>query len=156
MRQFFGDLNPASLNIPSEIAIGLSNEWLLFDYIPPSGKTLIIQYYFANPDNLSKALLNELKQVVETHHIHIFQTFAPSKPPYVFLQSVFTDTKFKVYDCSMSLVANGMSGSFVGRLTQIDKVKYLVGSNPMVFPNRYTSNEIHILAEKKAVVPSLP
>jgi len=153
--EFMGDIDPARLNISEDILQGLSGEWLLFDYKPKNGKTLIEQYYFGDPDRLGETELNELKQIIETQSLHLFQTYTTSQPPYVFLQSVFTGKKFKVYDRAMSQSFHNLPGSFFGSISKVDKTYYLVGSNPINFPIRHTQRAIKIFAKEKTPAPSL-
>lgn len=153
--ELLGDVNPMQLNVSEEMLRGLSGEWLLFDYKPNNGKTLIEQYYFSDPDNLGQAELSELKQIIETQSLHLFQTYAVGQPPYIFLQSVFTGKKFKIFDKALSKSIDNMRGSFFGRIAKVDKTYYLVGSNPINLPIRHTSRSIKIFAKQKTLVPSL-
>lgn len=155
LMEFLDDVDPTQLNVSEEILQGLSGEWLLFDYKPENSGTLIEQYYFGDPDKLSKIELSELKQIIETQSLHLLQTYAESQPPYVFLQSVFTDKKFKVYDRAMSQSVNNLPGSFFGRISKVDKTYYLVGSNPIAFPIRYTQRAIKVFTKEKTPAPSL-
>lgn len=153
--ELIGDIDPTQLNVSEEILQGLSGEWLLFDYKPKSGRTLIEQYYFSDPDSLSRTELSELKQIIESQTLHLLQIYASSQPPYVFLESVFTGKKFKVYDRTMSQSVDNLSGSFFGRISKVDKTYYLVGSNPITFPIRYTQRAIKIFVKEKTPTPSL-
>ncbi len=153
--EFLGDVDPTQLNISEEILQGLSGEWLLFDYKLKNGKTLIEQYYFSDPDNLNKTELSELKQIIESQSLHLLQTYAGSQSPYVFLQSVFTGKKFKIYDRAMSQSIDSLQVSFFGRIAKVGKIYYLVGSNPIIFPIRYTQRSIKIFAKEKTPDPSL-
>ena len=153
--ELMGDIDPTQLNVSEEILQGLSGEWLLFDYKPKNGRTLIEQYYFSDPDNLRKTELSELKQIIETQSLHLFQTYAVSQLPYVFLQSVFTGKKFKVYDRALSQSIDSLQGSFFGRIAKVDKTYYLVGSNPVTFPIRHTQRSIKIFTKEKTPAPSL-
>ena len=155
LQDFFGDIDPTKSDISEEMMQGLSNEWLLFDYKPMSGKTLIKQYYFHNPDNLSDIELNELKQIIQTQSLHLLQTYSKSEPPYIFLQSIFTGKKFKVYDRKLSLSIDQLEGSFLGRLAKVGKTNYSVGSNPLAFPIRYTQRAIKIFTKEKTAAPTL-
>jgi len=153
--ELMGDIDPTQLNVSEEILQGLSGEWILFDYKPKNGKTLVEQYYFSNPDDLNKTELRELKQIIESQSLHLLQTYAGSQPPYVFLQSVFTDKKFKVFDRAMSQSIGNLPGSFFGRIAKIGKIYYLVGSNPIIFPIRHTQRAIKIFAKEKTPPPTL-
>lgn len=138
LMELLDDIDPTQLNISEEILQGLSGEWLLFDYKPERGRPLIEQYYFSDPDYLSKTELSELQQIIETQSLHLFQTYAVSQPPYVFLQSVFTGKKFKVYDNALSQSIDNLQGSFFGRIAKVGKIYYLVGSNPINFADFIT------------------
>ncbi|MFZ5376788.1 MAG: hypothetical protein ACOZAN_03950 [Patescibacteria group bacterium] len=153
--EFLDDIDTTQLNVSEEILQGLSSEWLLFDYEPKNGRSLIEQYYFNDPDNLSETELRELRQIIETHSLHLLQTYASSQPPYVFLQSVFTGKKFKVYDRAMSQSINSLQGSIFGRIAKVGKIYYLVGSNPITFPTRHTQRSIKIFAKEKTPTPTL-
>lgn len=155
LMDLLGDVDPTQLSIPEEILQGLSGEWLLFDYKPKNGGTLIKQYYFSDPDKLSTIELSELKQIIETQSLHLFQTYTSSQSPYVFLQSVFTGKKFKVYDSALSKSIDSLQGSFFGRIAKIGKIYYLVGGNPITFPIRHTQRSIKIFAKEKTPTPSL-
>jgi hypothetical protein len=154
--ELFGKTDLSQLPISEELLSGLSNEWLLFDYKPPKGKTLIEQYYFNDPDNLSPTELKQLQQIIETQSINLFQPYSKSKPPYVFLQSIFSNRRIKVYDRKLSLTIDQLQGSFLGRLAKVDKINYLVGSNPIVFPIHYTQRAIKLFAKEKTPAPTLP
>lgn len=153
--ELFEGINPNQLDIPQETLSGLANEWLLFDYKPAGKQSLIEQYYFSNPDNLEKPELKELRQIIENQSFHLFQTYAKSQPPFIFLQSVFTGKKFKVYDFTLSLSIDELNGSFLGRLAKVGKTSYLVGSSPLTFPIRHTQRAIDIFVQEKTPVPSL-
>lgn len=153
--ELMGDIDPTQLIVSEEMLQSLFGEWLLFDYKPKSGGTLIEQYYFRDPDNLSRTELDELQQIIETQSVHLLQTYAVSQPPFVYLHSVLTNKKFKVYDRAMSQSAGNLQGSFLGRIARVGTTYYLVGSNPVGFPIRHTQRAIQIFAKEKTPAPSL-
>ena len=152
---FLGGVDLTQFNISEEMLQGLSGEWLLFDYKSENGKTLVEQYFFKNPTDLNKVELDELKQIIETQSLHLLQTYSASRPPYVFLQSVYTNKKFKVYDRSLSMSIDDLDGSFFGRVAKVGKTYYLVGSDPITVPIRYTQRSIAIFEKEKTPEPSL-
>lgn len=155
MLQLLGESDPSELNISEELLQGMIGEWLLFEYKPKSGRSLIEQYYFADPDKLNTSKLSELQQIIETNSLHLLQSYAPAQPPYVFLQSVFSGKKLKVYDKTLSQTIDSLDGSFFGRISKVGQSYYLVGSNPVGFPMRYTQRAINNFAKDKSPSPSL-
>lgn len=65
------EIFPAMENF--EKILALFNEWLIFDFKLDSGVNVISDYYFKNPDNLSKDLLEELRQIIETQHLEMLE-----------------------------------------------------------------------------------
>jgi hypothetical protein len=154
-QEFFGEIDLSELDASDEIIQGLFGEWLLFDYEPKNGKTLISQYYSKNQDNLSKIEISELEQIIKTQSLHLLQTYSKSKPPYSFLQSIFTGKKFKVYDKSLSLSIDDNEGCFLGRIAKINKVNYLVGASSLFLPIRHTERSIQMFVKEKMPTPTL-
>jgi len=153
--EFLFRIDMSGLQIPEENIKEMFKEWLLFDYKEKDRQTLIHQYYFLNPDKLSPSELNEYKQIIETQSIHLLQVHSVSKSPYIFLQSIFTGKTFKVCDRALSSSAMDQNGSFFGRLAKVGEQYYLVGSNPLFFPIRYTDRAIKIYAKRKMPALSL-
>ncbi|MEX0896353.1 MAG: hypothetical protein WDZ94_05495 [Patescibacteria group bacterium] len=153
--QLFGDLHPAQLDIPEETLRSLANEWLLFDFRHTPGTSLIEQYYFSDPDNLSQVELDELRQIIESQSLYLFQTYKSSKSPYVYVESIFTGKKYTVYDRALADSVDTVDGSFVARLAKVGRTYYFVGSDPLVFAIRYTSRAIKIFVQEKTPAPTL-
>lgn len=139
----------------AKIVEGLFGEWLVFDYKPKKEKTLINQYFLKNPDNLNDFKMSELEQIIKTQSVHLLQTYSQGKPPYVFMQSIFTGKKFKIYDKKLSKSPNQDKGSFLGRIACVNGVNYLVGADPLVFPIRHTERSIKMFAKAKMSTPTL-
>lgn len=116
----------------------LFNEWLTFDFKLPSGLTIIADYYFRNPDNLSQELLTELKQIIETQSYDYFEVENVKAGEWIDVWSLFTGKKYRVYEVSLSISMKGKKGSFYNRIAKINNQYYFVGCNPLVFPMTYT------------------
>lgn len=73
MAEFFGKIEvyPEMENFQN--IQGLFHEWLIFEFELKSGASIISDYYFKNPDNLSRGLLDELKQIIETQFFDLLE-----------------------------------------------------------------------------------
>ncbi len=137
VEEFFGKtaIDPHMENI--EAISGLFNEWLIFDFKMPSGATFIVDYYFKNPDSLSKKLLEELQQIIETQHFEMFELQSVKRGEWLKVYGLHSGKNYTVYEHSGSLKALE-KGTFWGRIAKVHDKYILVGSNPMYFPTTST------------------
>ncbi len=136
--EFFGKNDifpemPAFENISS-----LFNEWFIFDYKLQSDLTIISEYYLKNPDQLSDQLMNELKQITQTHTYDLFEIEKVEPGQNVTVWGLFTGQRYKVLEKSLSLSLKGQRGCFFNRIAKINGNYYFIGSNPVFIPITYT------------------
>lgn len=116
-----------------EAISGLFNEWLIFDFKIPSGKTFIVDYYFKNPDSLPKEQLEELQQIIETQQFEMLEIQSIKRGEWLKVYGLYSGKNYTVYEYSGSLAAPE-KGIFWGRIAKVHDQHILVGSNPMYFP----------------------
>lgn len=127
---------------------GLFNEWLIFDFETPSGKTVIVDYYFNNPDGFSKELMDELKQIIETQHFDMFEIQSVKRGEWLLVYGLISGKTYKVYEKAGSLKVPD-KGSFWGRVAQVNNHYILVGSNPVFLPFTSSDRLKHLYRENK-------
>ncbi len=133
VEEFFGKtpIDPHMENI--EAISGLFNEWLIFDFKVPSGTTFIVDYYFKNPDSISKEQLEELQQIIETQQFEMLEIQSIKRGEWLKVYGLHSGKNYTVYEHSGSLAAPE-KGIFWGRIAKVHDKYILVGSNPMYFP----------------------
>lgn len=134
----------------------LFNEWLVFDFKPASGPAIISQYYFRNPDNLPKELLEELKQIIETQTYDFFEVIKTNPGQWMDVWGLFTGKKYRVSEISLSAEMANLPGSFCNRVAQISNSYFFVGGNPLVFPITYTDRAKKLFGTAKGNIPLTP
>lgn len=149
VEDLLGKIDPKDMRISDDTYKGLIGEWILFEYKEDDKPSLLVQYLMRNPDNLSETELGRIEQIVKSQTLMLFQTYKPAKPPYLFLRSVYSGKTYKVYDKLLSASAGLDEISLWGRLSKVDGVNYLIGSNPISLPIRYTDRMIKIFADQK-------
>lgn len=135
----FFDSGKSNYSIENEGQVcQLFNEWLIFNFKLPSGLTVINEYYFKNPDNLTPELLLELKQIIETQLYDYFEIEKVKAGQWMDILSLFTGKKYRVYEVMFSIEMEGKKGSFYNRIAKINDKYYFIGGNPLVFSITFT------------------
>lgn len=154
-REFFGkdELNIDEVN--REQALFLFYEWLIFDYKLPLGKTIVIDYYFKNPNHLPQNLIDELKQIIETQKYEFFEVEKVKSGVWVEVYGLFNGKKYKVLEKTMSLEIGNQKICFYNRITKVNGDYYFIGSNPLVIPTSHTdrAKKLYLKMEKTPTSP---
>lgn len=138
LKEFFDDRQVDLPETFKEQINSLFNEWLIYDFKPPSGMTILKDYYLKNPDNLSVELLTELKQIIETQIYDLFEIDKVKPGQWLEVWGLFTGKKYRVYEITLSTNLNNQRGGFYNRVAKIDGKYYFIGSNPLLFPITHT------------------
>ncbi len=133
VEEFFGKTPIDSHTENIGVISGIFNEWLIFDFKMPSGKTFIVDYYFKNPDSLPKEQLEELQQIIETQQFEMLEIQSIKRGEWLKVYGLYSGKNYTVYEHSGSLAAPE-KGTFWGRIAKVHDKYILVGSNPMYFP----------------------
>ena len=156
-KEFFKntEINP---DMPGFVNISaLFNEWLVYDCKLPSGRSVISDYYFKNPDRLSDFLIDELKQIIETYIYDLFEVEKTDPGASVTVWGLFTGKRYQVYEKSMSLQIGSRKGCFFNRIARVNKKHYFIGSDPSFIPLTHTDRSRNMLksGKKESITPKL-
>lgn len=83
----------------------LFSEWLIFEFKLDSKINIISDYYFKNPDNLSKDLLEELKQIIDTQRFEMLELITLKRGEWLEAYGLYSGKTYKIYDRLGSLTA---------------------------------------------------
>lgn len=133
VNDFFKETGELGNKDNQDLIIGLFNEWLIFDFKLPSGNTPIVEYYFKNPDNFPKELMDELKQIIETQHFDMLEILSMNPGEWMQVYGFVAGKTYKVYEKAGSQKAPE-KGTFWGRVAKVHDRYILVGSNPVYLP----------------------
>lgn len=162
--EFFGDYEFDSELLDNEGISSLFNEWLIFDYKLPSGLTITADYYLKNPDNFSKNLMDELKQIIETQVYEFLEVIEAKPGKWLEVHGLFSGKRYRVREKSLSWQIGKRLGCFFNRIAKVDGDYYFIGSNPKVLPITYTDrskrffrqSDKTLLSPKNALMNLLP
>lgn len=149
VREFFGEheLTPEIIN-QKEIN-SLFNEWLIFDYKLPSGISIAADYYFKNPDQFSKELMDELKQIIETQTYEFLELEKVQPGEWVEVYGLFSGRRYKVLEKTFSVLVEERQGCFFNRIAYVDGNYYFIGSNPTLLPLAHTDRSKRLYLRMK-------
>ena len=152
--EFFG-VKPIDLNEENiESISSLFNEWSVFDFKLQSGTTFLTEYYFKNPNELSKDILDELKQMIETQQFEMLEIESLKRGEWIQAYGLYSGKDYRIYEHSASLEIPN-KGMFWGRVAKINGKYLLVGSNPMFIPvtNTQRSKKMYLENKPKSFSP---
>lgn len=122
---------------------GLFNEWLIFEFVLPSSRTPIVEYYLLDPDGLSEEELAELRQIVETARFEFLEILETKKGEWIRVLGVFTGKEYKIDERLGSMEHD--KGCLWGRVAKVNGRWVFVGSDPLFLPVVYSERMRRIL-----------
>lgn len=136
LEEFFGKVPPPDKE--KDTALALFHEWLIFDYLQPSGLSFISEYYLTNPDKLSESKLAQFKTILESQKYGGFQILSrESNPHWWHLEHLFLGKKYRVYDPINTELPN--KGTLIMRIGIVNHCYSFIGFVPLYVPSSYTA-----------------
>lgn len=129
----------------------LFNEWLMFEYRLPNGRTMALEYFAQNPDNLDPPASGELEQIIKSQFFDLFQILDWQPGKWIKAHSIYINKDYTIEDISLS---NGLQepGCFHLRIAKVNNTWITVGSNPLFIPITYTSRAQKLMAKQKSIL----
>jgi len=150
--QFFFGINTKKL-LPATVEsfFPLFNEWLMFEYRLPNGRTMALEYFATNSAIIDPIALNELEQIIKTQFFDLFQItdWLPGK--WIKARGIYSATDYTIEDVSLSQNLKS-PGCLHTRIAQVNGTWITVGSNPLFIPMEYTPRAQKIMAKNHPLI----
>lgn len=124
----------------------LFNEWLMFEYRLPNGRTMALEYYSRNAYKLDSLATSELEQIIKTQFFDLFQITDLLPGKWIKARGIYTGVYYTIED--ISLFKNiQFPGCLHTRIAKVNGTWITVGSNPLFIPMEYTVRAQKIMAK---------
>ena len=131
------DMEALGTLLMDEISMGLFNEWLVYDFKMPDGKTLIEDFAQKNPENLSQQTLSFYRNLINTNHYAYFEVQKVLPEEGLVLEDIVTGKVYDVKEKSATRVLKEKT-IFYGRVGKVNGNWELVGANTSYLPIQIT------------------
>lgn len=136
--EFFADIDLETLSQDViESTSPLFSEWLMFEYRLPSGRTMVLEYFARNSQNLTPVAYSELEQIIKSQRFDLLQITDWKPDHWVNATGIYSGIDYTIKDISLSRNLSS-KGCIYGRLAQVNGDWIMIGSNPLFLSMEYT------------------